>query len=213
MKIYTKTGDAGETGLLGGRRVSKSCVEMAAIGDVDELNAAVGVLVVLVGAGEGDGIGDAGEADELGAVHKKLQQVQHTLFNVGANLAAVHTEVVTVPPVTAAHVAELEAWIDVMEAELPTLTQFILPSGTPAAAQSFLARAVCRRAERQVVALQEKLAGAGVGDGAKGETAESRAATLDPNLQKYLNRLSDALFVLGRWLNGLVGAGEVGWVR
>lgn len=179
MKIYTKTGDAGETSLLGGKRVAKNCIEMEAIGEVDELNGALGVLSAC--------LTDAN-------VQKKVQAVQHVLFNLGANLAAAQTDLVKVPAVTAAQIETLENWIDEMEKNLPPLTQFILPGGTMAAAQSFLARAICRRAERNVVEFSGKVA-------------------LDPNLQKYLNRLSDALFVLGRFLNVQAEEKEISWEK
>lgn len=179
MKIYTKTGDTGETALLGGKRVSKSCIEMHAIGEVDELNGALGVL--------------SAQLVDI-RIQSKIQRAQHVLFNLGANLAAAQTDLVQVPKVTDAQVGELEQWIDAMEAELPPLTQFILPGGSRAAAQSFFARAVCRRAERQVVWFGENV-------------------RLDQNLQKYLNRLSDALFVLGRFLNKQADHPEIFWEK
>lgn len=179
MKIYTKTGDAGETALLGGKRVKKSCIEMKAIGEVDELNGALGVL---------------GAQLTNARTQAKIRSVQHVLFNLGANLAAAQTDLVQVPKVTDAQVEELEQWIDAMEAELPPLTQFILPGGTMAAAQSFYARAICRRAERQVVSLGEKY-------------------YLEQIFQQYLNRLSDTLFVLGRWINYKDAKEEIIWQK
>ncbi|KKW42860.1 MAG: ATP:cob(I)alamin adenosyltransferase [Candidatus Magasanikbacteria bacterium GW2011_GWA2_56_11] len=181
MKIYTKTGDSGETSLLGGKRVKKDCLEMAAIGEVDELNGAIGVLV-------------AGLPEQFLGVKSRLQGVQHILFVIGANLAAAQTELIGVPPLAGSSVSGLEAWIDEMDAELPELTQFILPGGSPSAAQSFLARAVCRRAERQVVAL-------------------SQIVKLSPILVTYLNRLSDVLFVLGRWVNFQENISDIEWQK
>ena len=119
-------------------------------------------------------------------------RVQHRLFTIGANLAAVQTDLITVPKLKDNDVVELEQWIDAMETALPELTQFILPGGDKGAAQSFFARAICRRAERAVVELSE-------------------TAVLDSLMQKYLNRLSDALFVLGRWINAKQSVKEEIW--
>jgi len=183
MNIYTKTGDEGETGMLGGKRVGKHCLEMDAIGEVDELNAALGML-----------------AAELTESHfletkERLEAVQHALFTVGANLAAVQTDLVTVPKLTNAHVQTLERWIDDMERDLPPITQFILPGGDMTAANAFYARAVCRRAERRVAELKQK------------------APALPTAILQYLNRLSDCLFVLGRWINKKNGVDEVVWKK
>ena len=180
MKIYTKTGDTGETALLGGKRVRKDTPEIAAIGAVDELNSALGVLAAGLAADE--------------KVLISLRKIQHSLFVVGGQLAAVQTELVAVPEVSDAIVNELEHWIDELSADLPELTQFILPGGTPAAAQAFLARAICRRAEREVVALT-------------GTYPKLLVA------QRYLNRLSDAFFVLARWLNVRAGQPEIFWEK
>lgn len=181
MKIYTKTGDLGETSLLGGKRVAKSCLEMAVIGEVDELNSALGVVLSGLVSGETE-------------VLTRLKKIQNNLFVVGGQLAAVQTDLVKVPELSEAEVGVLEEWIDAMSLQLPELTQFILPGGTVAAAQSFMARAICRRAERQIVELTHQY----------------------PNLavaRKYLNRLSDALFVLARYLNIKAGEQEVFWEK
>lgn len=180
MKIYTKTGDTGETGLLGGKRVRKDTPEIEAIGTVDELNSALGVL--------------AAQVDGDAKILQSLRKIQHSLFVVGGQLAAVQTDLIAVPELSDAIVNDLENWIDELSADLPELTQFILPGGTLAAAQAFLARAVCRRAEREVVAL----------------------AVTYPKLltaQRYLNRLSDALFVLARWLNVRANEAEIFWQK
>ena len=180
MKIYTKTGDTGETGLLGGKRVRKDTPEIEAIGTVDELNSALGVLAASLGS------------DEKTLV--SLRKIQHSLFVVGGQLAAVQTELISVPELSEQITVELENWIDELSAELPELTQFILPGGTTAAAQAFLARAICRRAEREVVAL----------------------TAVYPKLltvQRYLNRLSDAFFVLARWLNVRAHQPEIFWEK
>lgn len=182
MKIYTKTGDLGETSLLGGKRVKKSCIEMMAIGEVDELNSLIGVLIAEI------------KENQLGGIKEKLTEIQHCLFNVGANLAAVQTDLVAVPEVTAEEIIRLEQWIDELDKTLPPLTQFILPGGSKAATLAFLARSVCRRAERQVVLLAE-------------------STQIDLKVIKYLNRLSDTLFVLGRFLNTQAQEPEVFWKK
>lgn len=180
MKIYTKTGDAGETGLLGGKRVRKDTPEIEAIGTVDELNSAIGVL--------------AAQVREDAKTLQSLRKIQHSLFVVGGQLAAVQTELITVPELSDAIIHELENWIDEMSADLPELTQFILPGGTNTAAQAFLIRAICRRAERQVVGLSVQYSDLAIA-------------------QKYLNRLSDAFFVLARWLNVQTGQPEIFWQK
>lgn len=178
MKIYTKTGDGGETGLFGGPRVRKSDARVSAYGDVDELNAAIG----LVRAGVED--------PELEA---HLARIQDELFCVGAELATPPDAKArsAVPPVEPRWTAALEAAIDAWELELPPLHQFVLPGGTRTAAALHLARCICRRAERQVVALP----------------AEARGAPL----LAYLNRLSDFLFVAARLANHRAGRPEVQW--
>ena len=140
MKIYTKTGDGGDTGLFGGPRVRKSDPRVEAYGEVDELNAAVGAARALV------------EDPEIDA---ELGRVQSELFCVGAELATPHGAKArsAIPPVDAAWTARLEALIDAWEAELPPLTRFVLPGGTRTAAALHVARTVCRRAERRVVSL------------------------------------------------------------
>ncbi len=169
MKIYTKTGDAGETGLFGGPRVRKSDARVEAFGDVDELNAAVGAARALV------------EDPEIDA---QLAAVQEELFCVGAELATPRDAKAraALPPVDGAWTERLERTIDLWDAELPPLDRFVLPGGMRTAAALHLARTVCRRAERRVVAL-----------GAEAEIA--------PAVLAYLNRLSDFLFVAARLAN------------
>jgi cob(I)alamin adenosyltransferase len=138
MRIYTKTGDDGTTGLFGGERVRKSDARVGAYGDVDELNAALGAAV-------------AGGAGELGGV---LLGVQRELFVLGADLATPKGQQAPyLPRLTPQHVAALEGLIDEYDARLPELRSFILPGGCPLAARLHLARTVCRRAERATVAL------------------------------------------------------------
>ncbi len=179
MKIYTKTGDRGETGLFGGPRVAKDDARVEAYGAVDELNATLG-LVRSAG-------GDA-EIDAL------LADVQDHLFTIGAELATppgarAHA---AVPPIAPAWTAALEGAIDRFEAELPPLRHFILPGGSPAGADLHLARAVCRRAERRVVALHQR-------------------EPVAPEVLGLLNRLSDFLFVAARLANHRARAAEVVW--
>lgn len=180
MKIYTKTGDNGETGLWGGLRVAKDAARVQAYGTVDECNAAIGVArAALAGAPA------AGNLDLL------LAQIQDQLFVVGADLAT-PGEAASIPRVGADEIAFLEQTIDAIEGELAPLRQFILPGGTPAAAQLHLARTVCRRAERWAVSL-------------------GRAEPLGPAVAIYLNRLSDCLFVLARAANARAGLADVPW--
>lgn len=138
MKIYTKTGDGGETGLFGGPRVAKDSPRIEAYGTVDELNA-------VIGAARAAGVSSAFDS--------ALARVQNELFDLGSGLAAPHPEKFNLPHVSEAHIAALEQEIDAWEATLAPLTQFILPGGTAAAAQLHVARTICRRAERRVVTL------------------------------------------------------------
>ncbi len=173
-KIYTRTGDAGTTGLGDGSRVGKDAPRVAALGDVDELNALLGVLL----------------CEELPDEERALLTgVQHDLFDLGGELS--------VPGGTFlkdSQPGRLEAAIDRYNADLEPLKEFILPGGTRAAALTHQARTVCRRAERAVVAL------------AHNEAASDAA-------RQYLNRLSDLLFVLARWLNRHAGRGDVLWQK
>ena len=181
-KIYTKTGDAGETGLADGSRVAKSDPVLAAIGDVDEANSAIGLALIHI---EGQ------------AVRAMLGRIQNELFDLGADLAtpgedfAPSDKVLRIVP---DQVERLEQEIDVINQGLAPLRSFILPSGGAGAAHLHLARAVVRRAERSAVAASRK----------KG------AAGLNPLALVYLNRLSDLLFVLARRV-GQTEGGEVLW--
>jgi cob(I)alamin adenosyltransferase len=177
MKIYTKTGDTGETGLWGGQRVPKDTARVQAYGTVDECNAAIGVA-------------RAGGAEPgLDAI---LERIQNQLFVVGSDLAT-PGEAANIPRIGTEEIAFLEQTIDALELELAPLRQFILPGGTPAAAQLHLARTICRRAERWVVGL------------ARQDSAVSAHVGI------YLNRLSDCLFVLARAANARAGVADVPW--
>jgi cob(I)alamin adenosyltransferase len=178
LKIYTKTGDGGETSLFDNTRVSKADARVDAFGEVDELNAALGV---------------AAAAGPPGDLAPMLAEIQKELFAIGARLADPSRRIssrVTKADVVDTQVARLEETIDRLEGELPPLRRFILPGGSPAAAQLHLARTVCRRAERRVVSLPEPV---------------------DPVIVVYLNRLSDLLFVMARAANHRAGFSETEW--
>jgi cob(I)alamin adenosyltransferase len=181
-KIYTRTGDSGETGLLGGVRVRKDNPLIETIGCVDETNAAIGLVRLELTR--------SGVAPE--GVDFLLARAQHTLFNLGAELAACSGGPSQAAHVTDAHVADLELAIDHYEAGLDPLRAFILPGGAAAAAQLHMARCVCRRAERRLVALAD-------------------AETIRPELVRYMNRLSDLLFVLARVVNKANRMPDVVW--
>jgi cob(I)alamin adenosyltransferase len=178
-RIYTKTGDDGTTALGDFSRVPKTDVRLAAYADTDECNAALGVAVTVGGLSE--------------QVLVPLRQIQNDLFDVGADLCAPIVENPEYPPlrVTEDYITRLEGWCDEFNEGLPKLASFILPGGTPGAAYLHVARTVTRRAERSVWAL-----------------LESDAARTNPLTAKYLNRLSDLLFILGRIANP---QGDVLW--
>ena len=181
MKVYTRRGDGGETDLFGGERVAKDHQRVSTCGDVDELNACLGVAA------------SATAQDDLRLL---VREIQGSLFDLGGTLAtpdAGHREKKQVPGVSAQDVAELEARIDAFDAELEPLQRFILPGGTPAAATLHHARTVCRRAERSSVAL-------------------ARDAAVDEVAIRYLNRLSDLLFVMARVDNRRAGVADVEWL-
>ncbi len=178
MKIYTRTGDDGTTGLYGGARVSKADPRVEAYGAVDEANAAVGVARA------------AGLPPPVEAV---LARVQATLFQVGGALATPPGAAATAPAVLEEEVLELERAIDALEEGLPPLRTFVLPAGSEGAARLHLARTVCRRAERQVVHL-------------------ASVSSVDPLLVRWLNRLSDLLFVQARAVNQAAGVADVPWL-
>jgi cob(I)alamin adenosyltransferase len=178
MKIYTRTGDDGRTGIIGPGRVPKSAPRVEAYGQVDELNATLGV---------------ARSLDAQRWLDAELGAIQSLLFNLGAELATTSAEALgKMPRVADEDVAVLERIIDRLEESLPALTRFIVPGGTPLGAQLHVARTVCRRAERAVVAL-------------------AQADEIEPRLIRYLNRLADLLFVMARWANHKAGATETQW--
>ena len=193
MKIYTKTGDDGETGLFGGPRVPKDHLRIEAYGTVDELNSVVG-LVRLYTSATSAGAASLGQSTRtaLQSLDEQLERVQNQLFDLGAALATPEPLKFGIVGVTDEAVAALEQSIDRFEQGLEPLKQFILPGGTPAAAHLHLARTVCRRAERLVVGL-------------------ARQSDISPLGVIYLNRLSDWLFVAARWVNHAAGVADVPW--
>ncbi|MGH2396203.1 MAG: cob(I)yrinic acid a,c-diamide adenosyltransferase [bacterium] len=177
-RIYSRSGDRGDTGLIGGRRVRKDHARVEAYGAVDEVNSQLGLVRTLL-------------SDPT--VAALLDDIQHRLFDLGAELATPSgARSRTTTSITAANVQALEDAIDRYQAMLPALREFILPGGTPLAAALHVARTVSRRAERRTVTL-------------------SRRERLNGEIVKYLNRLSDLLFVLARWANHLAGQRDVTW--
>ncbi len=177
MRIYTRTGDTGETGLIGGQRVPKDDPRVCAYGTVDELNATLGLARCYV-------------ADE--DLDRLLEQFQNQLFDIGAELASPPERAAQFSAIDESHITALEQAIDQLEAELEPLRQFILPGGTHASAYLHLARTVCRRAEREVVRL-------------------SHTSAVSASIIRYLNRLSDLLFVMARVANHRAGVPDVKW--
>jgi cob(I)alamin adenosyltransferase len=179
MKIYTRTGDAGLTGLYGGGRVSKNDLRIAAYGSIDELNACLGLCRT---------------TDLPDEVDSLLGRLQHEMFALGAELASPDGAAPGSIFLDEADIASAEAAIDHFDAKLTPLKTFVLPGGSAASAALHVARAVCRRAERDVVALAQ--------------SSEVRPAAL-----VYLNRVSDLLFVLARHANVFAGIPDVQWVK
>lgn len=179
MKIYTKTGDAGTTGLLGGQRVPKDDPRIEAYGTVDELNALIGLARSQL---------DHADVDEV------LEDLQNSLFGVGASLASPNPQQQASKWISETMIADMEATIDRLEHELPALCNFILPAGSTVAACMHAARAVCRRAERRVVTLHR-----------------IPSQKIDANLITFLNRVGDLLFVLSRYANQLAGKPDIPW--
>jgi cob(I)alamin adenosyltransferase len=184
MKIYTKTGDKGETSLYGGTRVSKAAARVESYGTLDELNAFIGLAKAEI-------------SDEK--VLSQLQKIQFDLFTVGSEAATPTDKLILANGknrldlmISEKEILELELWMDDLDAELEPLQFFILPSGGKAAASVHVCRTVCRRAERAMVHLNE--------------TEEVR-----PELIKYLNRLSDYLFILARYISKISGEKEEYW--
>ncbi len=177
MKIYTRGGDGGETALIGGSRTGKDDPRIEAYGTIDELGAALGLA---------DGLDGGGEIAEA------IRQIQRDLFRVGAALASPDPAAAKTPPLEPEATELLEGWIDRLEDDLPALKRFILSGGCPQASALHMARTICRRAERRVVAM-------------------SNALNVPEEILVYLNRLSDFLFVAARWANRRAGVREEAW--
>jgi cob(I)alamin adenosyltransferase len=185
-RVYTRRGDGGETSLAGGQRVPKDGPRIEAYGTIDELNACLGAARATVRE-------IAGHAPRLGELEAILLRVQHELFNLGSILATLPEDLhPRQARVTETEVAQLEAEMDRMNRELPPLKSFVLPGGNRLEAELHVARTVCRRAERVTVAL-------------------GRVGSIPPEAVRYLNRLSDALFVWSRWACRVLGSPETLW--
>jgi cob(I)alamin adenosyltransferase len=176
MKIYTKKGDTGETSILGPHRYSKADLRICAIGDIDELNAHLGLIQA-----------------QVHPFKDSLTKIQSDLFVIGAQLAVESPGKYKIPEISTQDVESLESWIDQMETELPKMTHFILPTGDTTCGYLHISRAVCRRAERTVVALHAHI-------------------PQSEQILKYLNRLSDLLFVWSRYHCLKNGIEETKWI-
>jgi len=185
-KVYTRSGDAGQTGLVGGQRVAKDDIRIEAYGDVDELNATIG--------GCREAIKDYIDMHtQLSVVSDILYRIQHELFNAGTILATMPEDITKdLPCITESDIKQLENEIDKFNEDLPSLKSFVLAGGSKVNIWFHMARNICRRAERRSISL-------------------SQNSKLDPLVIKYLNRLSDALFVYSRWVNHAIGCNEVTW--
>ena len=185
-KIYTRTGDGGQTSLVGGQRVSKDSLRIDSYGTVDELNAYVGLVRTTVEE-------SAVEHSEFVAFVATLRRIQHELFNLGSILATLPEDIhPKQPQITTAEINRLEDEIDMANQNLPTLRSFVLPGGSRLDAELHICRTVCRRAERLLVRLL-------------------REGSVPAEAVRYLNRLSDAFFVWSRWANSVLRRDEVLW--
>ena len=185
-KVYTKTGDSGDTGLIGGQRLSKDDVRIEAYGDVDELNSIIGGCKYEIDS-------KIDKCKELKSVSDILYRIQHELFNLGTTLATLPEDLnEKMPCIRNVDIKRLEDEMDYFNNKLPTLHSFVLPGGSSINIWLHKARTVCRKAERRCVKL-------------------SKTADLEANVIRYLNRLSDALFVWSRWANCAQGFEENIW--
>lgn len=185
MKIYTRTGDKGETSLFTGQRIAKSDPIFDAIGTVDECNSAIGIALAMMP-----------HEKKYEKTTDQLHIVQHALFDLGAALAtprtSANTKKIEKTRFDAEEISLLEKWMDDMDTSLPPLDTFILPGGSPCGAVLHLARSICRRAERHVIPLKHR------GD-------------VSAQILQYLNRLSDYFFMASRYVNFLAGSQETKW--
>lgn len=188
--LYTRTGDKGTTSLVGGTRVAKNCCRLEAYGTLDELSAALGMII--------------SEPDCPEDIRKKLHDVQHMLFNLGGYLAcespsaadcAKMEDTAGLPPAWGLredHIRGMEELIDALDSATPKINAFVLPGGCRLSAEAHLARTICRRAERRILDLASE-------------------NWVDPALLEYVNRLSDFLFILARYFNHIAGVEELTW--
>ena len=186
MKIYTKTGDNGKTSLCDGSRLPKDDMRIEAYGTLDELNANIGLLIAMLQS----------DTPKESPVHdnkltERLEEIQAELFVIGTELAYIECKVKTIVT-TKEMIKKIEGDIDLMASQLPTHHHFILPGGTLSAAQSHVCRTVCRRAERRIVTL-------------------SQMTKYPAEILEFVNRLSDYLFILSRYLNNNSEKGEKTW--
>jgi cob(I)alamin adenosyltransferase len=183
MKLYTRSGDDGTTGLFSGARVSKNHPRIEAYGTVDEFNACLGVAISACGSNR-----------EEASIRNILDQVQSRLFDIGADLATPEgsSNESKIERITESHITEVEGWIDEIDSKNDPLSTFIMPAGSELAARLHLARTVCRRAERLMVGL-------------------SHSEQVGEALIRYMNRLSDMLFAMARFANKSSGIQDVAW--
>lgn len=179
--LYTRTGDTGATSLVDGSRVAKDSQRVDAYGDIDELSSNLGLI--------------ASAKDCPEEIRGEINHIQNLMFEIGSNLAtpAKDDNVVRVEGLDE-ETAKLEGWIDALDERTPKLRSFILPGGSEESSRCHVARTVCRRAERKVIAL-------------------SRTEGVDPSIVTYLNRLSDYLFISARYLNFLLGIEDIAWKK
>ena len=178
MRIYTRTGDDGTTGLFGGNRVPKDDLRIESYGTVDELNSFIGRLL---------------EHKEMSDHLDFFREVQADLFTIGSHLATIDEKMKhKLPSLNPENIEKFEKWMDEANEKTPQLRNFLLPGGHPSVADAHVARSVCRRAERRVVAL-------------------SRVESIDSEIIKYLNRLSDLLFTTARLLSHISNTDEIEW--
>ncbi len=190
LKIYTKTGDKGETSLIGGKRVSKADLRLNSYGTIDELNSVLGILLAQIAS---EKTYASKKNQTLAGCLKLVNEVQSSLFDIGSHLACENEKLsAKLPKINTSQITEMESWIDLANTELHELKNFILPGGTMAASYAHLARTVARRSERITVALGKK-------------------TKVDQDVVIYLNRLSDFLFVMARYLNHLQKIEDVIW--
>lgn len=187
--VYTRTGDTGTTALVDGTRVAKNSVRIEAYGTVDELNSFIGMLIASEPLTDND--------------RRQLTDIQARLFDIGSYLAAGNAEMsARLLPELDGSLKDIEGTIDLYDSELPRLNSFVLPQGAPSAAAAHVARAVARRAERRILSLSDVLSA---------KSDRSDLACIDASVLRYINRLSDYLFVLSRHCNRLAGINDICW--